>query len=676
MQAADRGTEPWDRAELVRLAPGIGVLLTWLALMPMGGGFAAADRLPAGLVLLGLLAVAVAGSRRLLPAPREARWALLCFAAFTAWSFLSIAWSDAPGDAWEAADTLLVTLLGAWTLALVPWRPSTAWIFIGVFCAGACVACAVPLVQALGEADLTGRFTDLRWNEPLNYPNTAAAFALLAAVPALVAAARPDLPVVAAAVAQAVASFLAGYSLLAQSRGSILGAAAALLIVTLLVPFRWRFVLHAALLGLVMFVVAGPAIDLYDAADAGRASSALEDAARAILVGTAIGAAGGLLLALAGRRVVLGDRGRRWARITGIATAVACIGLAGGVAAAHDDTIRRTLDDQWQFLTHPGSVYTGVPETERDLENRLADANPRERYDYWRVSVDAFRDAPLGGMGAGGFEHRYTPERRYISLSRYPHNLVMRVLGENGLVGVALMAGLLAALVLGLLRGRRGLSPPARALVAAAAGVSAYFFAHGAFDWVEVYPVLSGPALGLPLMALAARREPGAPGRLGRPLIAAAGAVAVAAAVALTLPWLSVRYIDRGVQLARTNPAAALADFRRAADLNPLDARPLDLEGGLAIGRGDLGRARAAFAESRARQDAWLSHLGLALVAAAQGDRAAGVREAHRALRLNPMSEPLQEVVERLEHGKGRVDPARMLRDALATPQFSVERIS
>src|SRR4051812_32720847 len=103
-----------DRSEAIRLAPAAGLMIVWLALMPSGGGFDAGSWLPAGLALLGLLAVAAFGAGTLLPAARAPRIALGAFAAFTLLNFLSIAWSAAPADALEASDLLLTTLASGW----------------------------------------------------------------------------------------------------------------------------------------------------------------------------------------------------------------------------------------------------------------------------------------------------------------------------------------------------------------------------------------------------------------------------------------------------------------------------------------------------------------------------------------------------------------------------------
>ena len=70
-----------------------------------------ADWYPGTLLLLGVLAATAIGA----PAsfrglPKAALIALGALAAFTAWSFFSISWADAPGPAWDAANRALLYL--------------------------------------------------------------------------------------------------------------------------------------------------------------------------------------------------------------------------------------------------------------------------------------------------------------------------------------------------------------------------------------------------------------------------------------------------------------------------------------------------------------------------------------------------------------------------------------
>jgi O-antigen ligase len=667
---------PLTAASALGFLPAVGVLVTWIALMPGAGGFAASDHLVAGLFLFGLLALAMVRARRMLPARANARAGLLLFAGFVAWNFLSITWSAAPASGWSNSDLLLVTLLSAWTLSLAPWRSSSATLLFVAFAVAATTVCAITLISALDAADLTARFTAARYNQPLDYPNTSAAFATVALIPLIVVGARPRLPAWASGLCQAGASLVFGCGLLAQSRGSLVGALVAFVVVLLVVPYRWRIVLRLGFLGVVFVVLNHPSSAIFDAAlGTGHAGPALHHAAHLIWMTTAIGGVYGAALALAERRVGDWPPVRRRARLAGmVAVAIAALGVAGA-AATHAGSIKSTVQDQWQSLRHPGGEYAGGANADTTSTNRLYNVNPRERYDYWRVAVDGFRAAPLGGMGAGGFAHRYERDRRYEPYSKYPHNLVMSVLGDDGIVGIALMLGLGSALAAGLVRRRRAMSGAERPVVAIAAGVGVYFFAHGQFDWLEAYPVLTGPVLGFLLVAIIARDAPAAatrearvPALLGR---ATLGVVALVALVALLLPWVALRYAARAKGELASSPAAAYVDFNRAADANPLDPSPLDLLGVAALTRGDTATARSAFHRALGREDTYLGHFGLALAAQQAGDRATAVREARRSLARDAASPNLAAGVRRIERATSPdIDTAGILRLALADPVY------
>lgn len=669
--------------EITGLLPAAGVAAVWGVLMFATGGFNPGAWLPAGLVLLGLLVVAIVGGGRALPPPGAARWALAALIAFTLWSFLSISWSDARGATWEAADLLLVVLLGGWTLALTPWRSRTAFGFMLALSAVAAAACLVALASALSAADLTSRFEDFRFSPPLDYPNTTAAFAFMAALPALLQAARPDASVPAKTLCQALATFLCAYALLPQSRGSVLGAGAALLVLFVVVSYRWRLTLHVGLVMVALAFVAGPAGRLYAAAETGRASDALGNAVTAILLATAAAAAAGLALALAEERTVVTPDRERAARLGGLGLAALVAVAIVGVGVTRLGSITNTLSDQWRALQHPGTTYGG--KRANGADSRLASADPLERYDYWRVSMNGFRDNPLGGMSAGGFEHRYTLERRYGKTSRYPHNLVMKVLGDLGLVGAALIAAFLAMVVRGLMRVRR-MRVAHRTVAAAAASTLAYFLAHGMFDWLEAYPVLAGPALAFPLIALGTvgraerdrRTSPPAPPRSGgawRLAWIPAGIAVLLAAVSLGAPWTALRYRDRATASWRTDPVAAYRDLRRSADLDPLSPKAPILLGAIALTRGDLATARTAFEDSLDREEAWLPHFGLGVIAAATRDHATAAREFAQAKRLDARDTVLPEVADRVLNARS-VDAPRALRDVLGSPVDTRERIS
>lgn len=680
-----------DLAGPARLVPAAGVALVWGFLMFRSGGYHPGTWSPAGLVLSALLALAVLGAGRLLPAGTHERRALALLLAFSAWCYLSIAWSDGPGPSWEAANLLLVAVLGAWTLALAPWRTRSAQVLTVALSAAAGGACLVALLSALGATDLTTRFEDFRFSPPLDYPNSSAAFAFMAAIPALLLAARPDASIPAKGLAQGLATFLCSFALLAQSRGSILGGAAAIAVLFWAVPFRWRLFAHGVVLVAAVAATAGAAGDVYTAAiETGRASAALREAFTAILLATGAGAVAGLLLAVAEHR--LDSHTDEWAgaarRAAIVLCALAVLGVAGA-GVARSAAISDTLGDQWEALKSPGSDFRGDAADEGG--NRLTSVDPLERYDYWRVSLDGFASNPLGGMGAGGFEHRYALERRYPKPSRYPHNVALKVLGDTGIVGFGLMAAFLVVVARGLLPGSRRRTTRERVVAATACATLAYFLAHGLFDWLEAYPVLAGPALAFPLVALAVRGHADrqrraspqgaadavaapAGSRLLRVGLPAALVVALCAGT-LAAPWLALRYRERAADTWRSDPGGAYEDLDRAASLDPLSSRPLVLQGVIALTRGDGELAREGFEGALEREQEWLPHFGLALLARERGDRETMRRELETALRQHPEDPSLPEVAERLL-GEGDVPPAQALRDALVAPGSDLEPIS
>jgi O-antigen ligase len=667
-------------SELARLLPAAGVLVTWAVLMFSSGGYDVGTWLPAGLVLAALLVLAAVGGGRLLPPGRNERRALGALLAFTAWCFVSIAWSDARGPSWEAANLLLVVSLGAWVLVLAPWRARTAQLLMIAYSSVVAAASVADVVGALAQTDLTSRFEDFRYAGVLHYPNATAALAFMAAIPALVLAARPGGSVALKGLAQGLATFLCAYGLLPLSRGSILGGLAALVVLAIAVPFRWRLVLHGLLLLAAVGTAAGSITAVYDAAaTTGRASEPLGDALTAILLATGGGAAFGLLLARLEERVVLDDVSERRARLGAIGAAVLAAVALATLVVVKLPAIQDTAAEHWKALTNPGQEFGGAAQ-EREDAGRLGRTDPQERYDYWRVAVGGFLDDPVIGMGAGGFEQRYSLERRFRKPSRYPHNVALKVLGDTGLVGTALMIAFTALIAAGLLRSRAARRRSReRAVAATALGTFAYFAAHGMFDWLEAYAVLAGPAIAFPLVAMSVGsrgRAPALPAGAPTPRVwAPAALVAVLAAASYLAPWVAHRHRERGAEIWRSAPAAAYREFDRAARWNPLDADPLVIKGAVALTREDLPTATAAFGDALERREQWLPHFGLAVVADQRGDQATVERELDAALRAHPEDLVLPEVAERVRN-RGAVDPARALRDVLTASQATRERIS
>ena len=151
-----------------------------------------------------------------------------------------------------------------------------------------------------------------------------------------------------------------------------------------------------------------------------------------------------------------------------------------------------------------------------------------KRYDYWTIAWRAFRDQPVAGIGAAGFEPRTRARRRIPSTRATCTTVWLRALTETGVIGLALLAGSLLASLIGLVRVRGEL----RAAAAAAAAVSVAFFLQCGLDWLEEVPALLAPAVCLPFAVLRASRD--CDGRPSALRAAPAAALAVIALVALT----------------------------------------------------------------------------------------------------------------------------------------------
>jgi O-antigen ligase len=90
------------------------------------------------------------------------------------------------------------------------------------------------------------------------------------------------------------------------------------------------------------------------------------------------------------------------------------------------------------------------------------------RFELWSEAWRLFADNPLFGIGTGSFF-------AVDGLNRYPHNLLLEVGAELGIIGIALLLGFLASSWLALMRARRQLDSAGRfeAAVVAALFVAA-----------------------------------------------------------------------------------------------------------------------------------------------------------------------------------------------------------
>jgi O-antigen ligase len=135
--------------------------------------------------------------------------------------------------------------------------------------------------------------------------------------------------------------------------------------------------------------------------------------------------------------------------------------------------------------------------------SRLASVESR-RYDYWRAGLDAYREHPLRGIGAGGFRVEWLRERPVRGGALEVHSLPLEMLvelGLPGLLGFGLMLGGLAV------AGRRAVRR-APCLAPGACAVTTVWILHASIDWDWQLPAVTLPALIAAGALIAAAEQP------------------------------------------------------------------------------------------------------------------------------------------------------------------------
>jgi tetratricopeptide (TPR) repeat protein len=654
------------------------VFVVWAA---SEAGFPTTDWYPGTLLLLGLLAATAGALRpRAQDLPRPVLVATALLAAFTAWSFLSIAWADARGDAWDGANRTLLYLVVFVLFAAWAQRGETAAALVSVWILALAAIAAVTLVQVTTSDRPLGMFLGDRLNEPAGYANANAALFLMPFWAAVVLASARDLPAALRGGLAGSAVLLGGVALIVQSRGGVYSTPIVLIALFVLLPGRARMFATAVPIAAALAAVTPRILDATrQIRDGGSATEALDPLALAIALAAAAAAiAVGIGAAL--ERRTRSPRARRTAHRVAAAVGLATAAVALAVALALAGNPVEAAGDGWDSFKRG---YGTPSERGRLLSGGLGS----NRYDFYRVALDSFRDSPLVGIGADNFAQDYLLDRRSEETPRYPHSLELRTLAQTGIVGTLLLAGaLIAALAAGLRAARRA-DRLGAATAAAATAAFLYWTVHGSVDWFWEFAGLGAPAFALLGLACALypRRAPapvaGAPDlaepdapppepsatrppRRDRSLPAtlAATALVLVAAASLALPWLARVETDRAGRTWPDDPRLAERRLDRAASLNPLSDRPHLVAATIALERRRYGEARERFEKALERNErSAYAVLELGALASMRGDRAQAVRLLERAARLDPRDPPTRAALASARAGR-RVDVHRLNR--------------
>jgi hypothetical protein len=668
------------RAELAAdtglLLPGLACIGLFVLWQVHDGGYPPTAWYPGALLVTVLTLGSAAVCRQSF---RRPSWPVVAatgaFAAYTAWTFLSIVWADVPGDAWDGANRTLLYFTVFAFFALSPWRATSAGFLLGAFSVGTAAVVAGHFAAAVFAGDPTSSFIGARFSDPAGYINATAALVLMAFWPALVLASRREVPWLLRGVLLGCAGLLLQLGLLPQSRGALFAFPVVALLCVAVVPGRIRLLAVAAPVAAVVVGWWEPILDVYGTGEQlPELNNALDRAGRALLFSFIVLVAAGIVIALVDRRLQVSERlARRLRRIVALVAVAAAVAAIGATVAVNGNPFTRATDAWAEFKAGETENYAG---------SHLTGGLGSNRYDFWRVAVAEFKAHPVNGIGADNFAVPYVRARASGEEPLYPHSLVLGVLSQGGIVGTLFFVGFVALALLAHAKARLRLDAFGGALAGAALIAFAYWFVHGSVDWFWEFPALGAPALawlGLSVGLARPKPERGEPepslppptgleaalalsdldeGRLGGRgrIVAALALVAVVAGVgtaSYVFPWLAARNVDTAARTWRSDSEAAFDRLERARAFNPLSDRADVIAGTIASRISDLDRMRLAFTRALERNPYnWYAQLQLAIVDYLTGQRNEALQRIEAARSLNPSDSVLEDVERRMRAGE------------------------
>jgi hypothetical protein len=526
--------------------------------------------------------LAASGTFRLRAVPAAARFAVGSLLGLATWSIVSIAWTDDPGAAYEAAArvilyagvVLLVATLGVrldlrrWCNGLAIAGVAVALVAFlsrvspGTFHGSALVATFLPRAQS-------------RLSYPLNYWNALGVFVALA-VPLLLRVAVESRSSLLRGAAVVPLPLIAVVLFLASSRGAMAVAVMAVVGFVAFAKERWRAV-SAIAFGVAASTLVVHLVQRHPLLTAGPFTSpaAVSEVRRLMVELVVFGLLGGVAHA-AVSRLLTRVQVPRWVSAT--AVVVAALVTVAFIVQVHP--IRRLH----QFQT-PASQLTG----DASVSGHLASFTGSGRWQLWTEAVNEFRAHPVLGGGAGSYEAWWLQRSTLVAYVRDAHSIYLETLAELGILGLlALTAPFFAALFVAARGLRRG-SDDRTPIAALTAALIAFAVAAG-IDWIWKVP---GVALaGCVLLGLLCGRATNAPvANAWQPARRSPRAFAVALAVTAS-----------ALALAVAAAIPALTDLRLAASRQD-------------VGRGDLATAyRNAQAAHTMERWSYVPMLQLALI--------------------------------------------------------------
>jgi hypothetical protein len=613
-------------------------LVLYLALA--NGGYAPIVRTEVGIVvwwivLLGAL-VGVIPVRRV----GTGGWlAIALLGAFICWMAIGFTWTESVERSFDEVARVTI-YLGVLVYAVAVQgsdglRRTVAAVGAAIGVVGV-IALLSRFEPSLFPPDEPARFfsgASERLNYPLNYWNGLAAL-MAVGIPLLLAVGARASSRWAQALATAGLPVLALVAFYTFSRAAIPSLAVGML--TTLALGRPRGAVFAVfVLGVIGGAVAIGVATQFDSLEAGLDDSAAASGGDAMLAITAtIAGAVGLLRLIPARTLHL-ERIPHISPRAGWTTFAVVVGVAIVVVLAAGGAGQ--LSDRWQEFKDPRSAGEGV--------ERFASTNGAGRYQQWGAAIDAFESKPLTGIGAGTYEFWWAREAPIKAFVRDAHSLYLEVLGELGIIGLALLAAFLGVLITGAVRGARD-APGERSIhMAGIAGAITAFAVAAALDWaweLTVIPVavllVGGAALGSGPRAGGETTGPRPPTGPRWQLRLGLAVLAVAALAVLATSLLTLKEIDASRAAAQRGDLQASLDSARAASDHQPWSATAELQEALVFEQlGDLERAAAAATDATADEPTnWRTWLILSRIEAERGNAEAAISAYRTAASLNP----------------------------------------
>jgi tetratricopeptide (TPR) repeat protein len=614
-----------------------GIPVTYLGVR--GGGY---DPLVHTEVAIGVWWIVLVGAAvGALPATRPSRmgWAALSlFALLAVWTAASIGWSDSPDTA-IAESARSVLYVGVFALAVTSLRAghSTRHLLSGV-AAGIVAVAVVAVVARLypGSFPQTDeRLASGRLAYPLNYWNGLAALCAIG-IPLLFGLTRAARSLAGQSIAAAGIPLLVLVLYLTASRAGAIAMAIALLVLVVATDDRLTMLTTAAATACGSALLVG----VTERLDALQADA---QGPRAKVIVALVLICGGAALIQYGVSLVARHVERPgWSRpsprrTAGLSAMLATFALAISIAAG----LPGYLGDRWEEFKGAQAPSALSSPSGENLFERLRSANGLGRYEMWQVAWSDLESKPITGRGAGSFELSWASERSADSLyARNAHSLYLETLGNLGVVGFALLVGLLVLMLFAGITGLVRRQVADRPLTAAAMASLVAFCAAAAVDWEWQIPAVSLAGLAAGASLLGPRRRSAETPASSRSVRAVLCVIAIASIALCSISLTgtsSLRSSRADARDGRLVSAATAA--RRASDAQPFAAAP-QLQLALVLERAgayDLAveRARKAVTAEPRNWEGWLV---AARIEAKRGNTQAAIRDYRRARTLNPHS--------------------------------------